>query len=131
MINDGEYFVYGANGVIGKYSKFNHEESEILLTCRGATCGEVNISLPKSWINGNAMVIHPIIEINNKYLYFIASQLRNEKGVISGTAQPQITRTNLKDISFPLPPLAEQQRIVDKIEELFAQLDAIENSLQA
>lgn len=37
----------------------------------------------------------------------------------------------LHKIKMPLPPLAEQQRIVAKIEELFAQLDAIENSLQA
>jgi hypothetical protein len=55
MIRDGAYPVYGANGVIGRYDKFNHEEPEILLGCRGS-CGAVNISEPKSWITGNAMV---------------------------------------------------------------------------
>ena len=49
---NGKYDVFGANGVIGKYDKYNHEESEVLLTCRGATCGNINISTPFSWING-------------------------------------------------------------------------------
>ena len=58
MVDDGAYDVFGANGIIGKYNKYNHENPEILMTCRGATCGNINISNPKSWINGNAMVIH-------------------------------------------------------------------------
>ena len=57
MIKNGKYPVFGANGIIGKYDKFNHKNSELLITCRGATCGSVNISIPKSWINGNAMVV--------------------------------------------------------------------------
>ena len=53
----GVYKVYGANGVIGTHSKFNHEDPQLLVTCRGATCGTINISEAKSWINGNAMVV--------------------------------------------------------------------------
>lgn len=48
MIKNGKYPVFGANGIIGKYDKFNHKNSELLITCRGATCGSVNISIPKS-----------------------------------------------------------------------------------
>ena len=51
LIPDGDYVVYGANGVIGRYNKFNHEEPQLLVTCRGATCGAVNMSEPFSWIN--------------------------------------------------------------------------------
>ena len=51
MILDGDYPVFGANGIIGKYDKYNHEEPQLLITCRGATCGSVNVSVPKSWIN--------------------------------------------------------------------------------
>ena len=56
LVADGKYPVYGANGVIGNYDKFNHAEPQLLVTCRGATCGSVNMSLPNAWINGNAMV---------------------------------------------------------------------------
>ena len=55
----GKHIVYGANGAIGHYTKYNHAESEILMACRGATCGAINVSQPYSWINGNAMVITP------------------------------------------------------------------------
>ena len=44
MKSDGEYLVYGANGVIGRYDKFNHEEPQLLVTSRGATCGAINIA---------------------------------------------------------------------------------------
>jgi hypothetical protein len=48
ILDDGPFKVYGANGVIGYYDKFNHEESEVAITCRGATCGTVNFTEPES-----------------------------------------------------------------------------------
>ncbi|HPB91842.1 MAG TPA: restriction endonuclease subunit S, partial [Rugosibacter sp.] len=44
MVPEGAYPVFGANGIIGRYDKFNHEEPQLLITCRGATCGSVNVS---------------------------------------------------------------------------------------
>lgn len=118
--NEGEYKVYGANGIIGFYNKFNHEDSEIAITCRGATCGTINYTEPKSWITGNAMITKPKNEnLGKKYLYYL---LKNSdlKEVITGTAQPQITRTNLEVFQIPLPPLDIQQKIVSEIEVLEA-----------
>lgn len=126
---NGAYPVYGANGVIGRYNQYNHREQEILLTCRGATCGEVNKSESYSWINGNAMVLHPLFGINKDFIYYLAHTFKKHDGLISGTAQPQITRINLGKLFIGLPPLNEQHRIVAKIEELFVQLDNIALSL--
>lgn len=125
LVENGEYDVYGANGKIGKYTRYNHEESEVLLTCRGATCGSVNISTPKSWINGNAMVVHP--KNNDLSKDFLSYMLRSldYSNVISGGAQPQITRKSLAPIVISYPPLAEQERIVAKIEELFVEIDKL------
>lgn len=122
---DGQYFVYGANGIIGRYEKYNHEESELLITCRGATCGNVHITKEYSWINGNAMVVKPFTKdtISLIYLKFLFLTGSRTKKAISGTAQPQITRTTLSPIKVPIPPIAEQHRIVAKIEELFSSLD--------
>ena len=93
LIDDGKYLVYGANGVIGRYDKYNHEKAQLLITCRGATCGAVNISEPFSWINGNAMVINPKDEnLDLKYLAYIFQSEVNFNKVITGSAQPQITR---------------------------------------
>ena len=115
LVDAGAYLVYGANGVIGKYDKYNHEQSEILMTCRGATCGTINISEPFSWINGNAMVIHPT---NNDYVRdFLVYQLKavDKSSVITGAAQPQITRQMLQTLPVVLAPIEDQQRIVAEL----------------
>ena len=57
MVENGLYNVYGANGIIGKYNSYNHENRTIAITCRGASCGNFLMTLPKSWITGNAMVV--------------------------------------------------------------------------
>jgi type I restriction enzyme S subunit len=105
--------VYGANGRIGFYSEYTHELPTLSITCRGATCGNVHITEPKSYINGNAMALDNMSdEINIRYLYYYLKQ-RGFNDVISGSAQPQITREGLNNIFIPLPPLAIQKRIAE------------------
>jgi type I restriction enzyme S subunit len=125
LVADGKYPVYGANGIIGNYDHYNHENEEFLITCRGATCGNVHITQPFSWINGNAMVVQPYNKslLSLEYLRFVFSNKGRVQKAISGSAQPQITRTTLSPIKIPLSPLPEQRAIVAKIEELFSDLD--------
>ena len=124
LSDDGNFPVYGANGLIGRYDQYNHEESEIAVTSRGATCGTVNRIPERSWITGNAMVIRPLREdLSKEYLFLALSGATNLKATISGSAQPQITRASLKPVALPIPPPHEQNRIVDlvaSIEELTA-----------
>jgi len=121
LSKDGEYPVYGANGVIGYYHQYNHEDKEVLLTCRGATCGNINVSKPYSWINGNAMVIHRKSEfIDFDFLKYMMLSL-DYSLIITGAAQPQITRQKLAPIKIAIPPKSTQLAIVselDKINEL-------------
>ena len=58
-LTDSGFDVYGANGIIGKYGRYNHEFEQVVIGCRG-NCGAVNFTKPKSWITGNAMVIKDI-----------------------------------------------------------------------
>jgi type I restriction enzyme S subunit len=48
----------------------------------------------------------------------------------TGTTRKRVSRGNLATVTIPLPPLAEQKRIVAKIEELFSELEAGEESLR-
>lgn len=124
FVSDGGYIVYGANGPIGRYTEYNHEESEILMACRGATCGAINVSEPYSWINGNAMVVHPNgnVPLMKKYLmYFL--MFANKESIITGTAQPQITRQNMREFEIVICSEEKQKSIVARIEELFSELD--------
>ena len=116
LVEDGEFLVFGANGIIGRYNKYNHEHPEVLVTCRGATCGTVNKSLSKSWITGNAMVVTPRYDDICKIYLFHLLRHSDLTKTISGSAQPQITRQSLAPYRIPLPPLEVQKEIVAEIE---------------
>lgn len=111
--------VFGANGKIGYYDRYNHEKPEVLVGCRGS-CGTVNMSEPRSWITGNAMVVHPKDEqLNQSFLYYLLMGGVSLSKCITGAAQPQITKANLTPVKIPLPPLPEQRRIVAFLDEAF------------
>lgn len=111
------YPVYGANGIIGYTSTYNHEKETLLVTCRGATCGSLNISEPFSYVNGNAMALDDLKEelVSLKYLYYYLS-FRGFSDVISGSAQPQIIRSAINRIEVPIPSMTHQQKVVDLLE---------------
>lgn len=119
---NGKYSVYGANGVIGYYDDYNHEKETVLITCRGATCGNVHISKEKSYINGNAMAMDNLNEkiCLKEYLYYFLKQYDMKK-VISGSAQPQITVQNIKKINIAIVGMDTQIKIIknlNKIQEI-------------
>lgn len=117
ILDSGPYKVFGANGVIGYYDKYNHENSEVLLTCRGATCGTINLSEPKSWVTGNAMVLSPkdTNVLDKAYLFFLL-KISDFSSVITGAAQPQITGASLRPFKIPLPPIEVQKQIVEELD---------------
>ena len=79
------------------------------MACRGASCGAINISQPKSYITGNAMCMDEVIpDISFEYLAYYLSNY-DYKTIITGGAQPQITYTNLKKVMVPIPSYNDQQ----------------------
>ncbi len=126
------YPVFGANGKIGFHTEYTHEQRTILVTCRGATCGTINVCDPKSWVNGNAMALDDLATNAIDFNYALYSlKNRGFQDVISGSAQPQITRAGLEPVTLPLAPLNEQRRIVSKIEALESHRDAAQEALEA
>ena len=101
FVSDGTYPVYGAGGIIGFYDKYNHEEPQLMVSCRGV-CGKIEISLPKSFIIGNQMVIKPKNE-NLKYFLYNYLTYCDLSCVETGSVQKQITRTNLSKLQIFLP----------------------------
>src|ERR1700675_4564151 len=69
------YPVYGANGQIGFFDTYTHDKTTIAVTCRGATCGTVNVVPAFSYITGNAMALDDLDEDRSDISY-LASALR-------------------------------------------------------
>ena len=130
MSEDGEFIVFGANGPIGRYHEFNHEQPEVVVTCRGATCGTINMTPPKTWITGNAMVVSPKTSgVSKEFLYWALTAGVDIQSVISGSAQPQITREGLAPVKIKIPPLSRQIEIVDLISGFELNISHLEESL--
>ncbi|MBQ8174519.1 MAG: restriction endonuclease subunit S [Clostridia bacterium] len=118
MLTTSGYPVYGANGVIGYYSTYNHDKETLLITCRGATCGSLNICQPFSYVNGNAMALDNLSdEVDIKYLYYYLFN-RGLDDVVTGSAQPQIVRQSLEKIFVEYPSLDIQQNVVSALEKV-------------
>jgi len=130
--NNGKYPVYGANGIIGHYYKYNHEKEQIIITCRGSTCGTVNMSDCYSWITGNAMVVNVDKKekiVNKKYLFYYLKTL-SFRSIISGSGQPQIVREPLQNYLIKLPDLETQNNIVAILNSFEIKLNIEEKLLQ-
>ncbi len=75
--------------------------------------------------------IKAVLQPNYCYYLMISDYVVNGlKMFMKGDNSPSINKGNIDDWLFPLPPLAEQQRIVQKIEELFSVLDSIQKALE-
>ena len=121
--DEGDYLVYGGNGVTGKHNKYLFEEEKLIIGRVGVHCGNVYITKPKSWVTDNAFVVSfNEAEINKKFLLSLIGILNLNKYSVS-TAQPVISQGKLYPIEISLPPLTTQLAIVSKIEELFSELD--------
>lgn len=121
------YPVYGANGIIGFYKHYNHVEPQVMVTCRGSTCGTVNMSVPYSWITGNAMVVDVHSKINKKFVYYLLDY-QDLTICITGSGQPQIVRTPLSNFKVIIPKFTTEQTAIAQI---LGDMDSEIKALQA
>ena len=100
-ILESGYPVYGGNGVIGFYNEKMYDESQILISCRGAASGKVLFTKPNSFVTNNSLVL----ECDRDYYYYLKEySLENPYySYTTGSAQPQITIENIKDILIKIP----------------------------
>lgn len=121
------YDVFGANGVIGKYSKYLYEEEQLLISCRGAYSGKTNISPKKCFVTSNSLVcdFFDRESTDYKFFFYAITALPKEK-LVTGSAQPQVTATNALPLPIALPPVEEQKAIVEIVNQLFAEVEQLE-----
>lgn len=108
--------VFGANGQIGFFDRYTYENPQVLVSCRGEASGKVNVSLPKSFITNNSLVLerNKKLEISFEYLKYWAYSYDFNLHV-SGSAQPQITIDGLYDAGFLRPDAQSILKFTDMV----------------
>ena len=124
------YDYYGASGVIDKVDKYIFDKPLLLIGEDGANLLMRSkpiafIAEGQYWVNNHAHVLDFYSGIFMKYVMYYINGI-NLAPYVTGTAQPKMNQAKMNSIGVPLPPLAEQKRIVAKIEELLACCGALE-----
>ena len=118
MNSAGSIPVYGGNGIAGTHDRWNVCHRTLVIGRVGYYCGATHITESFAWVTDNAFITHFNEELlQMKWLKFLIDYLEPRKRA-SSTAQPVISGKLLYPMLAPLPPLAEQHRIVHRIEEL-------------
>ena len=128
MDEDGIYPVYGGNGINGHHNSYNISKRTLVIGRVGFYCGSTHITENKAWVTDNAFITaFDEDRIDMKWLKFYIDYL-NPRKKASSTAQPVISGKLIYPMLVPLPPLAEQKRIVAKMEELLPYIDRYEQA---
>ena len=94
----------------------------------------IDESMADSIASTGFYVCSPVHSVNPRYNYYMMVSpyvIDGLNAFMKGDNSPSIRKDDLENYPFPLPPLAEQQRIVDRIERLFTKLDEAREKAQA
>ena len=131
----GKVPYYGATGQVGWIDDYLTNEHLVLLGEDGAPFldllkDKAYIIFGEAWVNNHAHILKSYFgEIGNVFLMHYLNMV-DYKDYVKGTTRLKLTQGSMQLMPFPLPPLSEQQRIVERIEELFAKLDETKERLQ-
>lgn len=131
----GKVPYYGATGQVGWIDDYLTNEHLVLLGEDGAPFldllkDKAYIIFGEALVNNHAHILKSYFgEIGNVFLMHYLNMV-DYKDYVKGTTRLKLTQGSMQLMPFPLPPLSEQQRIVERIEELFSKLDEAKERLQ-
>lgn len=123
---EGTIPVYGGNGINGYHDKSNVNRITLTIGRVGANCGAVHITKEKAWVTDNAFIVSFYMKQVNICYWAIVLKTLDLGNKSKATAQPVISGKTIYPVFAPLPPIEEQQRIVDKINEIMPKIDEYE-----
>lgn len=114
---DNPYLCFGGNGVRGFVATYNREGHFALIGRQGALCGNINLAEGKFYATEHAVVVDHYNMTDVLWCAWFLKAL-NLNQYATATAQPGLAVANIVKVLIPLPPLDEQKRIVEKLEQL-------------
>lgn len=125
-IVEGEYPVYGGNGIAGYHNDYLFNESKLIIGRVGAKCGCVHISKGKSWITDNALYINKkLIDFDNDFMFFLLTYIDLNR-YANQNAQPVISGQKIYNINIGIPKLNEQEKIASILSSVDKKIEEFE-----
>ena len=122
---EGSIPVYGGNGITGYHNASLVHKETVVIGRVGYYCGSVHITEKEAWVTDNAFITtYPENSIYREYLVYTLRYMNLGQNN-NATAQPVVSGKKIYPMLFPLPPLAEQHRIVAKIEEIMPMIERL------
>lgn len=125
---NGQYPVYGGNGIAGYHNKYNLSGQNIIIGRVGALCGNIRLVNAEIFVTDNAFVVNLQQNMNLRFLERLLTLLELRK-YANAAAQPVISNTSLKAINVPIPAISLQNEFAIKIEAIEEQKRLIESSI--
>ena len=115
-MKDGNYPVFGGNGIAGMHDKFNLSGDNVIIGRVGALCGNARHITEKIWLTDNAFrITDSCFEFDGAFLAYLLN-FKNLRSFARQTAQPVISNSSLKDLSLQFPDIGKQKRISEHLD---------------
>jgi len=124
IFEEGDYPVFGGNGVRGYTSRFTHDGLYALVGRQGALCGNVNYASGKFWASEHAVVCRPRQAVATHWLGELLRAMNLGQYSIAA-AQPGLSVDVISRIEIPVPPQVEQEAIAAFLEREAAKIDGL------
>lgn len=122
--DEGEFPVYGGNGLRGFTDNYTHEGLYPLIGRQGALCGNINRADGRFWASEHAIVV--TLKRTNSQIW-LAWQLdaMNLNRLSTSAAQPGLAAEMISNLAIALPPPAEQAAVADFLDRETAKIDGL------
>ena len=116
------YRCVGGNGLRGYTSSYNTKGHFSIVGRQGALCGCINIEEGQFYATEHAVVVNTYELLSPLFMYYFLTAL-NLNQYATATAQPGLAVSNIIEVMCPLPPVKEQERIIEKLKQAISLIE--------
>lgn len=129
--DNGEYPVYGGNGLRGFYKIYNENGNHILIGRQGALAGNVHLVNGKFWATDHAVIVTLKNDVFINYFFRMLESMNLNQYAFDTAAQPGLSVSRIMNLNIVLPNLKEQHRIADFLGSKCSEIDTLIENLRA